>query len=131
MWVFRVWARIPNCNWSFWSKHPVDQNRPGDRVVYQVEESQSGKTCQAFCPELDILGFGDTPEAAKAALRSQVSSYLEDCAELGILDEVLIEAGFYDDGTSWISNEVTPVRDPKVVIFDSEQGLIDGLKFDG
>ena len=106
----------------------MDQDRPGDRVVYQVEESRSGQSYQAFCPELDIVGFGDTAEAAKVALRSQVSTYLEDCDDLGILDEVLIEAGFYDDGTSWMSNEVAPVRDPKVVIFDSEQGLIDGLK---
>ena len=100
-----------------------EKNHPGDRVIYQVEESRSGKTCQAFCPELVIVGFGDTPETAKEALRAEVGSYLEDCDGLGILDEVLIEAGFYDDGGSWISNLVTPVKDPKIRFFGGAQGL--------
>ena len=100
-----------------------EKNHPGDRVTYQVEESRSGKTCQAFCPELVILGFGDTPEMAKESLRAEVGSYLEDCDELGILDEVLIEAGFYDDGECWISNLVTPVQDPKIRFFGGAQGL--------
>ena len=100
-----------------------EKNNPGDRVIYQVEESQSGKTFQAFCPELVILGFGDTPGKAKESLRAEVGSYLEDCDELGILDEVLIEAGFYDDGERWISNLVTPVKDPKIRFFGGAQGL--------
>lgn len=49
-----------------------------DRVLYQVEESRSDKTYEAFCPELDIIGFGDTRKKAKDALREQVSSYLQD-----------------------------------------------------
>ena len=85
------------------------------RLVYQIQESQSGSTYQAVCPELVMTAFGDSPEAAREALRSQVSMYLEDCDELGLLDEVLIEAGFYHDGEAWISNEVTPVKDPNIV----------------
>ena len=84
----------------------MDDGLIDDRVVYQIEESRSDNTCEAFCPELDIIGFGDTPEEAREALREQVSSYLQDCADLGILDEVLIEAGFYDNGESWTSNLV-------------------------
>ena len=87
-----------------------------DRVVYQIEVSPSGKAYQAYCPELVIVGFGDTPEEAQSSLRSEVSAYLEDCDKLGILEEVLIDAGFYDDGEAWISNEVSPVPDPKLRI---------------
>jgi hypothetical protein len=108
----------------------MDDGLIDDRVVYQIEESRSDNTCEAFCPELDIIGFGDTPEEAREALREQVSSYLQDCADLGILDEVLIEAGFYDNGESWTSNLVVPVGDPKITIFDSETGLIGELGFD-
>ncbi len=108
----------------------MDDGLIDDRVVYQIEESRSDNTCEAFCPELDIIGFGDTPEEAREALREQVSSYLQDCADLGILDEVLTEAGFYDTGESWTSNLVVPVGDPKITIFDSETGLIGGLGFD-
>ena len=86
------------------------------RIVYEIQETQSGSTYQAVCPELIMIALGDSPEAAREALRSQVSMYLEDCDELGTLDEVLIEAGFYYDGQAWMSNEVVPVKDPNIVI---------------
>lgn len=105
-----------------------ENDGPGDCVVYQVEESQSGNTYQAFCPELIQLGFGDTPGEAREALQLEVSSYLEDCDRLGILEDVLIEAGFYDDGDRWVSDAVIPAREPKIVMLDSESGLIEGLE---
>ena len=85
-----------------------------DRIVYQIEESGAGTDYQAVCPELVITGFGDTAEEAKNSLRRQVAQYLEDCEELVVLDETLIEAGFYFNGELWMSNEVEPVNDPKV-----------------
>ena len=97
-------------------KRPVKRAKNKGRIVYQIQESRSGSTYQAVCPELIMTAFGDSPEAAREALRSQVSMYLEDCDELGTLDEVLIEAGFYFDGEAWISNEVTPVKDPNIII---------------
>ena len=87
------------------------------RIVYQIQESRSGSVFEAFCAELVITGFGDTAEAAKEELRSQVAMYLEDCDNLGELDDVLIEAGFYFDGDKWVSNEVAPVNDPKINFF--------------
>ena len=85
-----------------------------DRLVYQIEESQSGSSYLAFCPELVITGFGDTPEAARESLRREVGGYLEDCEELGILDEVLIEAGFYDNDEVWMSSQVVPPKEPEI-----------------
>jgi hypothetical protein len=97
-------------------KQPGKGAKFNERIVYQIQESQFGCTCQAICPELIITAFGDTPEEARNTLRSQISLYLEDCAGLGILDEVLIEAGFYFNQGAWISNEVSPVKDPDIVI---------------
>jgi hypothetical protein len=68
----------------------------------------------AFCPELVISGFGDTPEAARESLKREITSYLEDCEGLGILEEVLIEAGFYDNDQVWMSSLVTPPREPEI-----------------
>ena len=85
-----------------------------DRVVYQVEESKAGASFQAACPELLITAFGDTPEDARNALRQQVAEYLEDCDNLGALDETLIEAGFYFEDDVWMSNEVKPVEGPDI-----------------
>ena len=87
-----------------------------DRIVYQIEESKAGSSYQAVCPELVMTGFGDTPEDARNALRGQVAGYVEDCDEMGILDEVLIEAGFYFTGELWMSNEVEPAREPDILI---------------
>ena len=92
-----------------------DSKGPG-RILYQIEESRSGKDFQAYCPELVITAFGDSAEDARDALRSQVANYLEDCDDLGTLEEVLIEAGFYHNGEAWVSNEVAPVKDPNIVI---------------
>ena len=90
---------------------------PG-RFVYQIEESHAGNVFEAFCPELVITAFGDNPDQAREALRSQVTGYLEDCDDLGTLEEVLIEAGFYHDGEAWVSNQVVPVKDPNIVILN-------------
>jgi hypothetical protein len=87
-----------------------------DKIVYQIEETRLGQVHQAFCPELVMTGFGDTPEEAKDALRREISAYLEDFEEMGVLDEVLIEAGFYDNDEVWMSSQVVPPREPKITI---------------
>ena len=61
-----------------------------------------------------ITAFGDTAEDARKALRQQVAEYLEDCDNLGALDETLIEAGFYIDEDVWMSSEVKPVEGPDI-----------------
>lgn len=100
-----------------------------DRIVYQIEESKSGETYQAFCPELLITAFGDTSEEARTALRSQVSGYLQDCEKIGALEAVLIDAGFYFQDEKWMSNAVEPVGDPNIRIFGKSPDLADLTKF--
>lgn len=87
-----------------------------DRIVYQIEESRAGDGFQAVCPELLITAFGNTAEDAREALRTQLAEYLEDCHNLGELDETLIEAGFYYDGDIWVSDLVRPVEGPDITI---------------
>ena len=92
-----------------------------DRIVYQIQisnprESRVGDSFQAVCPELLITAFGDTAQDAQNGLRQQVAEYLEDCDNLGVLDETLIEAGFYFDGEIWMSSEIRPVDGPDIVI---------------
>ena len=87
-----------------------------DRIIYSIEESVVDGSCQAYCPELIITAFGDTSDEAKESLRREIGSYLEDCEELGVLDDVLIEAGFYDNDEVWMSSLVTPPKEPKITI---------------
>jgi len=95
-------------------KQKPTKSLPFDRVVYRIEESPAGAGYEALCPELLISGFGDTAEEAKTMLRRQVSEYLEDCEKLEVLEETLIDAGFYFNGEVWMSNEVEPVGEPKI-----------------
>ena len=89
-------------------------NIPFDRIVYRIEESRIGSGYEAYCPELVITGFGDTPDEAKNMLRNQVSEYLEDCEKLDVMDETLIGAGFYYNGEVWMSAEVKSPEEPKI-----------------
>ena len=86
------------------------------RVVYQIEEAKIGSSFQAVCPELLVTAFGDTAQDARDGLRQQVAEYLEDCDNLGVLDETLIEAGFYFEDGVWTSSEVKPVDGPDILI---------------
>ncbi len=86
-----------------------------DRILYSTEMSKSGQSFIAFCPELVVTAFGDNPGDARQALQDEISAYLEDCEELGILEEVLEEAGFYDNGEAWVSGKVDPAREPKII----------------
>ncbi len=95
-------------------KQKTAKKLPFDRVIYRIEESPAGNGYEAVCPELVITGFGDTAEEAKKALRRQVAEYLEDCDKLHLLDETLIQAGFYFNGETWMSNEVEPAPEPKI-----------------
>ena len=85
-----------------------------DKIVYQIEESRAGGHWEAYCPELVMAGFGDTPEQARQSLRAEIAAYLEDCEQLGILDAVLIDAGFYDNDEVWMSSLVTPPKEPRL-----------------
>ena len=99
-----------------------------DRIVYRIDESPAGSGYEAYCPELVITGFGDTPDEAKNMLRNQVSEYLEDCRKLDVLDETLIEAGFYYNDEVWMSSEVEPPQDPKIrFIGNPEDQIYDSL----
>ena len=73
-----------------------------------------------------ITGFGETSEEAKNMLRRQVSEYLEDCQKLNVLDETLIEAGFYYNDEVWMSSEVEPPQGPKIrFIGEPENQIVD------
>ena len=103
-------------------------NLPFDKIVYRIEESRAGVGYEAYCPELVIIGFGDTPEEAKNMLRNQVSEYLEDCEKLDVMDETLIEAGFYYNDEVWMSSEVEPPQEPKIrFIGNLENQIYDSL----
>ena len=47
---------------------------------------QEGSQYVSKCPELGVASCGDTPEEAIDALKEAVELYLENAAELGLMD---------------------------------------------
>jgi predicted RNase H-like HicB family nuclease len=55
----------------------------------------------AVSPELNVSSFGDTVEEARESLREAVDAFIEECREMGTLEEVLEEAGFSRTDGNW------------------------------
>lgn len=61
----------------------------------------------AFCPELNVSSYGDTPEKGLTALQEVVTLFLEECKEMGTLEMVLEEAGYHFDSLTqrWLPRQ--------------------------
>lgn len=70
---------------------------------FRIEIFKEGKQYVAIAPELNVSSFGDTPKDAKKALKEAVELFLEECKNMGTLEEVLTEAGFKFVSRSWHS----------------------------
>lgn len=59
----------------------------------------------ALCPSLNVSSFGETTEEAKKSLVEALEIFIEECSEMGTLDQVLEESGFTRDNQNWIPRE--------------------------
>jgi predicted RNase H-like HicB family nuclease len=59
----------------------------------------------AYVPELDISSCGDTADEARKNILDAVQGFLETCADMGTLEEVLDEAGYRNLGENWMPPE--------------------------
>ncbi len=62
---------------------------------------KEGDVFVAVASELNVSSYGDTIEGAKESLREAVDAFIEECQEMGTLDEVLEEAGFSRINETW------------------------------
>ncbi len=74
-------------------------------VITRVEVFREDDVYVALCPDLDVSSFGDTPEEAKLALHEALEAFLDECAAMGTLNEVLEEAGFSRRNGSWLARQ--------------------------
>ncbi len=71
------------------------------RIIFTAfirEEAEGGYSI--LCPEFDIVSQGETIEEAKKNIVEAVELYLESAKEIGILEEILEEAGIETKTTS-------------------------------
>jgi predicted RNase H-like HicB family nuclease len=71
----------------------------------KVEIFKEDDVYVALSPELNVSSFGDTIDEAKESIKEAIEAFLEECHEMGTLDEVLEESGFLRTEDTWKSRE--------------------------
>jgi predicted RNase H-like HicB family nuclease len=74
-------------------------------IPYTVHTFKEGDTYVAYVPELDLSSCGATNDEARKNIKDAVQGFLESCAEMGTLEEILEEAGYAREGDSWRAPE--------------------------
>jgi predicted RNase H-like HicB family nuclease len=77
----------------------------GQRIVLRTEFFKEGDLYVGLAPELDVSSFGETLEDAKRSLREAAEAFVEECEEMGTLEEVLREAGFRREDHVWLPRQ--------------------------
>ncbi len=63
-------------------------------IAVNIEIFQEDDVYVALAPALNVSSFGDTPEDAQKSVREALEGFIEECARMGTLAEVLEESGF-------------------------------------
>ena len=71
----------------------------------KVEVFREDDLYVALCPQLNVSSFGETIEEAKKSLVEAVEIFIEECSEMGTLDEVLEESGFVRTDQDWLPRQ--------------------------
>lgn len=67
---------------------------------------REGSQYIAHALPLDVASSGDTPDAARKALRQAVELFVATARENGTLNEVLEECGYSLDGSKWVAPRI-------------------------
>lgn len=74
-------------------------------ISLRIEIFKEGDVYVALSPELNVSSFGDTIEDAKKSFKEAVEAFIEECREMGTLEDVLEESGFSKINNSWKSRK--------------------------
>ena len=83
-------------------------------ISVRIEILKEGDVYVALSPDLNVSSFGETMEAAKISFKEAFEAFIEECREMGTLEEVLEESGFTKFGNSWGSRK--PITEEQLAI---------------
>lgn len=83
-------------------------------ISVRIELFKEGDVYVALSPELNVSSYGDTIETAKASFKEALEAFLEECREMGTLEEVLEETGFLKTDDSWKAR--TPLMEENLAV---------------
>jgi predicted RNase H-like HicB family nuclease len=72
-------------------------------ISIRVEIFKEDDVYVALSPELNVSSFGETIDEAKISIREAIEGFLQECQEMGSLNEVLEESGFLRVENNWQS----------------------------
>jgi predicted RNase H-like HicB family nuclease len=71
----------------------------------RIELFKEGDVYVALSPELNVSSFAESIDDAKESLREAIELFVEECQEMGTLEDVLEESGFSRIDDAWISRK--------------------------
>ena len=74
-------------------------------ISVRVEIFKEGDVYVALSPELSVSSYGETIEDSKESFKEALEAFLEECREMGTLEEVLEETGFSKIDGIWKSRK--------------------------
>ena len=83
-------------------------------ISVRLEILKEGDAYVALSPDLNLSSFGETVEDARSSFREALEAFVEECREMGTLEEVLEESGFEKIGDSWESRK--PVAEEQLAV---------------
>jgi predicted RNase H-like HicB family nuclease len=84
------------------------------KILVKAEIFKEGDVYVALLRELNVSSFGETVEEAKRAIREALEAFVEECQNMGTLEEVLEESGFSKTNDFWQPR--TPVVEEKLTL---------------
>jgi predicted RNase H-like HicB family nuclease len=79
------------------------------KISVKIEIFKEGDAYVALAPDINVSSFGETVEDAKKSIKEAVGIFVEECQEMGTLEDVLEESGFLKINNTWESRK--PVSD--------------------
>jgi predicted RNase H-like HicB family nuclease len=83
-------------------------------LFIRVEIFKEDDMYVALSPDLNVSSFGETIDEAKESIKEAIEAFLEECREMGTLNEVLEESGFLRIEDTWQSRR--PVAEENLAL---------------
>lgn len=71
------------------------------KVTFRAEIFKEDNVFVALAPELNVSSFGESIEEARQSLNEAIEAFVEECEDMGTLEDVMAEAGFTLVSDTW------------------------------
>jgi predicted RNase H-like HicB family nuclease len=84
------------------------------KISVKIEIFKEDNAYVALAPDLNVSSFGETIEDAKKSIKEAIEIFIEECQEMGTLEDVLEESGFLKTNNIWESRK--PIAEENIAL---------------